>query len=400
MLTLLLSLVSPVLANGQTTHLWISATAIGHVEDESLAELLTEHASLLALGTMFPDGGYAIGHPYAETAHWEPFQDDFRDWIIDNYDDLSSPDAAAQVAFYMGLASHGMADQVFDSMYMERSRAYDADDGWSVESASLDTSQDVVFAHLTYPHSPPPDELPSVLPEIFERHGVEVDMDTLTEGQRWLDLAVEGVAGMSEADHLVDQHMDAFPWGCSHLLSEDVPGAPPFEARVVAKYWESLWATLNGQSQDLSVIGWWPLSDAHGHPRQADDVEARLSLVFNRGLYDAEVNAGSFQVESSSVTVPINLDLFYRDDSHVVNIAPVDEWMDEAAHGLTVEGLSGTDGRGMASPFALTFHTGAEPIHDEDSDELKDCGCAQARGAHWVWFSGLLILINRRRSSD
>ena len=100
---LLLSTPSLVLANGQTTHLWITDTAITHVQSEPLFALLSAHPDPLRAGTMFPDGGYAIGHEYGEIAHWEPFQDRFRDWITDTFDDPSSPEAAPHVAFYLGL---------------------------------------------------------------------------------------------------------------------------------------------------------------------------------------------------------------------------------------------------------------------------------------------------------
>jgi len=361
------------------------------------------------MGTMFPDGGYAIGHPYAETAHWEPFQDEFRDWILATFDGPSDPLAASHIAFYLGLASHGMADQVFDSLYMERSKVYDADMGWSDETASLDTSQDVVFAHLTSPQIPPEHDLPDILPSLFEEFGIDVDMDTLLEGQGWLDVAVEGVAGLSGVPSIVDIHTEAFPWGCSHLLDEDMPGAPPFEARMVAKYWESLWADLHKDSKPLEIMGWWPPMGATGHPRQADDVEARLSVIFNRSLWTDSVTSDHFGVTTPESDHPINPHLFYRDHSHVVNIAPIDDWVEDTEHRLTVDGITATDGREMAAPFTLDFNTGipeskdtADPVEPEGESPEKstDKGCAQlnARDPSWVWVLMPLALLTRRRS--
>ena len=93
-------------ANGQTTHLWITDTAIEHVQDDDLAALLRSQSGPLRAGTMFPDGGYAVDHGYGEAAHWEPFQDAYRDWIRENFSDLDSDEAAPHIAFYLGLASH------------------------------------------------------------------------------------------------------------------------------------------------------------------------------------------------------------------------------------------------------------------------------------------------------
>ena len=50
----------------------------------------------------------------------------------------------------MGMASHGMADQSFDSMYMSRAWVYDADQDWE---KSMDEATDVVFVAQTYGQS-------------------------------------------------------------------------------------------------------------------------------------------------------------------------------------------------------------------------------------------------------
>ncbi|MBK9649614.1 MAG: hypothetical protein IPO67_31430 [Deltaproteobacteria bacterium] len=73
---LFLSFGAPALANGQTTHSWISVHALAHLPPGDLHDLLTREdlAPYLLNGTMFPDGGYAVGDDYGERAHWEPFQ--------------------------------------------------------------------------------------------------------------------------------------------------------------------------------------------------------------------------------------------------------------------------------------------------------------------------------------
>jgi hypothetical protein len=338
---------------------------------------------------MFPDGGYAVNHGYGEVAHWEPFQGLFRDWILET-GDPSGEEAAPYVAFYLGLASHGMADQVFDSMYMERSRVYDAEFGWTQSQNSLDTSQDIVFANLTGAQGVPERWLPEVLPELFEAVGVEVDMETLENGQTWLELAVASVGAFADDSVSVDQHLEAFPWGCTHLLDAAVPGAPPMEAEVVARYWQALWAELLGETVSLEVIGTFPAEGAVGHEDSAEDVEARLSLVFNRGLYSEDVVGDYFRVAADGAELTVDLDLFYRDHSHVVNVSPIDGWVERSGHALTVSTeLSATDGRHLDAPFSLTFSTTPEP---------EGCGCTSSRDSGgWlsVWL-GALVLGRRR----
>ena len=400
MLFLLLAQLTPALANGQTTHLWITEQARTHLSDGALSEILTDQAAALRVGTMFPDGGYAVGHDYGEVAHWEPFQGLFRDWMLDNFDDIESEEAAPYVAFYMGLASHGMADQVFDSMYMERSRVYDSDDGWANDSHSLDTSQDIVFGSLTGGQPVSEFELPGVLPSLFSEAGVDVDMGTLQSGQGWLEIAVSGVSATSQDPELVELHREAFPWGCSHLLDEEVAGAPPMEAEIVARYWQALWAELSGEDVDLAVIGQWPRQGAAGHSDEVGDVEARLSVVFNKGMYEAAVSSRVFHVESEEQELPIELDLFYWTHSHVVNISPTEGWLEEADHQLVIASdIEATDGRRLSQPFTLNFST----LPDTEGIDTSPtaCGCTTARSSGSTWllplFGTLALFLTRRR---
>jgi hypothetical protein len=400
MLLFLLAQLTPALANGQTTHLWITEQARSHLSDGALAELLTAESAALRVGTMFPDGGYAIGHDYGEVAHWEPFQELFRDWIMDNFDDIESEEAAPYVAFYMGLASHGMADQVFDSMYMERSRIYDAEHGWVSESHSLDTSQDIVFGSLTGGQPLSEFELPGVLPSLFNEAGIDVDMSTLQSGQGWLEIAVTGVSVTSQDPDLVELHSEAFPWGCSHLLDEDVAGAPPMEAEIVARYWQALWAELSGEEVDLKVIGQWPREGATGHSDDVEDVEARLSVVFNKGMYEAAISSRVFHVESDEQELPIELDLFYWTYSHVVNISPTEGWLEEADHQLVIAGdIEATDGRRLSQPFTLNFST--RPDASGMNTSATACGCTAARSSAPTWLLTILgtlaLILTRRR---
>jgi hypothetical protein len=151
-----------------------------------------------------------------------------------------------------------------------------------------------------------------------------------------------------------------------------------------------LWAELLGETVALEVIGTFPAEGAVGHEDSAEDVEARLSVVFNRGLYGEDVVGDYFQVEADGAGLTVDLDLFYRDHSHVVNVSPLDGWVEKSGHALTVSTeLSATDGRQLDAPFALTFSTAPEP---------EGCGCSSSRGPG-SWFSvwlGALVLGRRR----
>ena len=106
------------LASGQFTHVWMTRHALDHLPEGELKELLTspEVTEVLINGTMFPDGGYAVNDDYGEIAHWEPIQNSYRDWIAEEYQTPYTKEAQQHIAFMMGMAAHGMADQVFDAL--------------------------------------------------------------------------------------------------------------------------------------------------------------------------------------------------------------------------------------------------------------------------------------------
>ncbi len=389
-----LLLTTAIFANGQTTHLWITEAARTHITDEALSEVLTTNSDALRVGTMFPDGGYAVDHPYGETAHWEGFQDLLRDHIRASWPDPTDTDAGATVAFYLGLASHGMADQLFDATYMERSKVYDAE-AWTTD-ASLDTSSDVVWASLTSPQEVPERWLPEELPELFAAAGVEVDADTLDAGQALLELAVMGVGALSASEDSVALHTENFPWGCAHLDDPMVPGRPAHEAEVVAAYWQVLWDELRGEEEALSLLATIPDDGGADHPETAGDIESRIGLVFSRGLMDGDVTDGTIVVSADGAEIAVTSDLFYRDHSHVVNVSPDAGWAAEAIHAVTVDpALRGSDGRAAAQRLGFSFST-APPVDTPEADtagadtasagaEVGRCGCGG--GA-----AGLLLL--------
>ena len=61
---------------GNHTHIGVTLHAIEHLPAGALKTLVAkpELRQMLVNGTIFPDGGYASGHDYGETAHWEPYQ--------------------------------------------------------------------------------------------------------------------------------------------------------------------------------------------------------------------------------------------------------------------------------------------------------------------------------------
>ncbi|MBL8615018.1 MAG: zinc dependent phospholipase C family protein [Deltaproteobacteria bacterium] len=420
----LVALASPAAwANGQTTHVWISREARQLVADGALGDLVRDPALEAALvhGTMFPDGGYPLGHPYGEAAHWEPFQGAYLAWIRRTYGPPYDDEEARQhVAFLLGLASHGMADQTFDAHYQNRSQGYDGALGWAAGD-SMDEATDFEWAWLTGPQEVPERFVPAAtLVEVFAERGIDVDEATLDEGQDLLELAI-GLVGLgSQAEEGLVRHREGFPWATSHMQDPDLPGTPAREAEVIALYWAEVWGRLHDlQPEDVILHthpaegGWVPSTD----PESPD---SRITITFRRSLHSDDIVPEAFLVEGPEGPLAVQTWLFYGTDSHIVHLVPVEPWPTDAELVVTVRaGLPDRLGGVLAADATFTVTTEAPPPEDsgcrfcedegadiadlEGTDEPKSrCeGCAsgpgQGLGAGLLGLLALVVGWRRRR---
>lgn len=388
MLALALLLAPVASANGQTAHLWITETALQHLPEGELKELLTREDLRASLrnGTMFPDGGYPLGDDYAEIAHWERFQGIYLDWIRETYAPPWEDEAARHIAFLLGMASHGMADQVHDALYLEEAKVQDASSDWA--TYSIDEATDVVLASEAGAQEAPEDVVPyERMVELYATYGYTVSRETLEDGQSLLRLALIAVGLMGEDAGAVEMYRGRFPWGTAHLF-DDERGNPPSEAEVVAVYWQVLWKRLHGEDwTDQPVIATFPASHDEGLPLAATDYDARPAFVFARGI-DGDVSEDQVTVEDASgEPVSVSPNLYYRDSSHVLLLAPNQDWIDEELYTATaLPGIAFLGDQALEEPWSFTFRAG-EPIVPEDTGkadtgEVKadtGCGCASAR---------------------
>lgn len=402
---MLLLLAPAALANGQTSHVWITLHALDHLPEGELRELLTRDdlRDALVNGAMFPDGGYAVDHPYGEVAHWEWMQAPYRAWIADTHEQPYTDEAARHVAFLMGMASHGMADQTYDALFMERARQHDAASDWD---RSMDEATDVAYAALYGGLVAPPAWIPAdaLVPLFLDPNGVDVDEETLYDGQFFLGIAIAYVAAASEDPAVVADYETWFPWATTHQ-DAGVDGDPACESEVVARYWQLLWDRLAGDDLlDRPVMTTWPADGGYEHPIEADTVESRVTVAFTRGLHAEEVGPEDFVVrDSAGRDHPFSVDVFYREASHLVHLIPADDWLVDEVY--TVEVLPGVptwDGDVYATGASFTFSTCPAPIVPEEPEAPRDaeddgaCGCATGSPGGLVLL-GLLTL--RRRAA-
>ena len=401
-LLLLVTLLVPAVAaaNGNVSHLWVTLWALDELPAGDLRDLLTRDGVDLALrnGANFPDGGYAVNDGYGEIAHWEPFQSAYLDWIVGNYAPPWSDEAAEHIAFLMGMASHGMSDQVYDSMYLTRAGIYD--EGAPGSIIGIDGSTDVALAAEAGPLEAPelwvPDELMAQL--MVEEMGHPVEAGTIRDGQALVAFSLYYVSNASLDPDEVAAHHDAYPWACAHQMDETEPGSPPTTVPVVVAYWQRLWARLHGEDPLADpLLARFPRSDASGHPIDAADIESMVSFVVARGLHSDSVGPETIAAhDNDGQPQPIDVHLYYGQSSHVVNLRPVDGWANEGSHTVTAgPGVRSWDELDYDT-FTFAFDTGVATEQPQEST----CACS-ASGAHChvhlVALLGLAAACLRRR---
>jgi hypothetical protein len=397
----ILALFAPAFANGQTSHQWITERSLEELPAGELKDFLSApdvHDALLN-GTMFPDGGYAVGDNYGEMAHWEPTQDLYLAWILANHPAPFDEVGAQHAAFLFGMMSHGMADQFYDATFMERSKAWDPAESWAC--CSMDEATDVAMAAATEPGVVPEKWWPEELIPLFAANGHTVDFDTVDQGQSLLGLAIAYVGASSEYEETVQRYTDEFPWACTHQVDPDVVGNPQHEARIVAAYWQVLWARLHGEDGWSSpVIGSVP--DAGGWQPVVDhtSVDGRIAVVFAKGLEPSTVDGAITVARADGTEVPVTVDVYYGYASHVVNITPGEDWAVDAEHVITVHpGVTTFDGYVLEDTITIPFTT-KEPVEAEPEPmpmpEGDGCGCGGAAGAGWMWLVAGVGVIGRR----
>jgi len=393
----------PVLANGQSTHVWIAQHAQTHLTDGELRDFVTDPAIQTALinGAMFPDGGYPLDDDYAEIAHWEPFQNAYRDWIAETYAPPWSDEASRHVAFLLGMAAHGIADQVFDALFMERSRQEDTDGGWG---DNFDLATDVVMMARVGKVEAPDHWLPAQpLIDIYrDQHAHTVTQSTLEEGQGLLRFAIGSVGLMSENPEGVTMYEADFPWAATVIDDPDQPGSPPCEGEVLALYWQSVWARVHGRAEEVDLLlRTFPEDGGYAHPTTAGIVENRISLVMAEAIRSDSLTADRIVLtHEDGEVVPTEAWLFYRDNSHVIHLAPLEDLLEDTAYTVTIgAGLETIDGRLTGGSTRFSFSTGAPPA-DSGQDTAPRAkrraatgcgGCAAVSGSAPVAVVLLLI---------
>ena len=412
-------------ANGNYSHLWMTTDALSYLEDGGLQDLLTrpELLDIIRNGAMYPDGGYVVGDGYGEISHWEPFHLTYLDWIRTNFQPPWSPEAAQHIAFLMGMTAHGISDQLYDGMYLERAAFYD-ENGSDATLLGLDAATDACFAAtqglMELPETWVPAEVLAPLYEIAAGHSVEAS--TIEQGQALVIVAVMVANDAIGIPETMDEYMTLYPWACGNQDNPEIPGSPVTHGPVIARYWSVLWERLHGgEVMDQPLIGtFFTGSTPYGQMMDSSNPDSRVSFAMPWGLDPSTVDATSVVVTGEDGDVhPVGINVYYGANSHLVNLKPTEDWAQETSYTVTISPpISDWTGSPIGTTHTFTFSTGPEPRTPSDGDHAdvadnpetddgrsgKRGGCAATDQAPplpvLLLLLGLLVVLWRKAMAD
>ncbi len=350
-------------ANGTVSHIHISELAIRALAPGELRDLMMrpENVRALRAGSMFPDSGYSVSDEYGEIAHWSPFLRTYVQDLRRRYDDTyTSADAEGEVAFLLGVASHGLADQTYDTTLLARALELD---GPEPASRPVDQYADYflivdhdarmgVEAIAPYP----------VLPPIFAAGADHrVTVETLMMG-------VERMRGVVDfqiaiADTLYFDAWESYPWLGTHVYNHDAVGSLPWTAEVVADYWEVIWRRLHGAAdletdllirthpEDGSVN--WPVSSAER------GALGKVGLFFGHGVRRSQVAPLITMQAREGEGLPIRLETAYGgEERNLIFVVPEGELAYDTEYQVTLHpGVETLDGDRIEVRSSFSFRT-------------------------------------------
>lgn len=356
-------------ANGNHTHIAITLHAISHLPAGPLKQLLSDPTlrPMLIGGTIFPDGGYAANHGYGEAAHWEPLQRALAKRIGEVCPALPGDATCRErLTFLFGMASHGMADQVFDGLFMVAAKVHDKK-GWAHGTFdSLDTMSDVMWAARHGAAESPELWLPlDDLLAAFAAQGISVPSDKITDGQFILLNAVLAyVRNAAKDPDKVKAAEERYPWSSKHLEDPHTAGSPLCEGRIIASYWQHLWAEwVDGRAPAVEVMATLPTHGGSGVVADHTSPDAIAAVVFSRGLNDEKKQPAKVEVQTEKGTkLSVKLDIFYGNSAHMLRLTPQQDW--PVGERIDVRILPGAvesvDGVAYAQHTTFSFTAGAD----------------------------------------
>ena len=250
----------------------------------------------MIFGSCFPDTGYGIGHPYGEIMHWPPFLQALIDTI--STDPLGY--SLETRCFVIGLAAHGLQDEIFDTFFLPQVDHYD-----QVGQETVDVGLEAILVA---------DQVAQASPSVFVPHGLLIEtlsaeFDTmvsvaeLDEAARRVKIAVIDYFGALAKSQEAGAR-ESMPWASTHYLDETVVGSLLSEIEPTRRYLRGVEARLRGGSASSDILT--SFGGRIIYPSGINGAK-RLGIVLARGVRVGSLGAGILWRERNFMAEPVRM---------------------------------------------------------------------------------------------
>ncbi len=371
-------------AHGVWGHVHVTGWAIENLPPGELRDFFQEPEVFNAaiFGAAFTDSGYAVrtgpfqsrARAYSEHTHWEPFIEDFIEWIRENDPPpWDTPESRRRVAFLMGCAAHGLQDEVFDSLFL-----YQVDEHDHGGQDEADPGSDGFLAldgHIRL--APTPDIPMETLLELYSDLGEDITEGVIQLGVDLLmNIYLNDGPGISIAESLGEDYEEQIPWTRAHYLDPNIPGSLRAEINPTAAYLEALWARLNGEADGADlVIHAYPESPRRLLSHDSSSPDSWVTFIFAEGVSYDSATPHWFDDDGGDVPLTKRNTRWNAGWTRLVRLLPDDDLVpgDWYRAGLN-EGATPISGATYDDEFSFRFQVNCEGDSDTcpPLDEIVD----------------------------
>lgn len=300
---------APAEAHGIWGHIHVTGWAIENLPEGEVRDFFADPEVMNAAlyGAAFTDSGYwpqggsleAPARAYGEHTHWEPFIEDFVAWMqVHDPPPWTSQESRLRVAFLMGCASHGLQDELFDSLFLDQAAQHDG-----AGQEATDPGIDGFLGLDGWLRFAPTPWIPmDVLLELYAPLDAGVDAEVIQRSADLMELVY--LRRPEAAASLGRQYAAQLPWTRANYLNPDLPGSLRAEVLPTARYLQALWDRLHGADLTGSpVIYAWPDTPRRLGSGEAGSLDSRVTLIFGAGLRYGEA-APRWADEATGADVP------------------------------------------------------------------------------------------------
>ncbi|APR81976.1 Hypothetical protein A7982_07325 [Minicystis rosea] len=357
-------------ATGMQGHMYMAQCAAEQAKDTRLRALFDAHALHLANGAIFPDSGYtAPDHDQGEIAHWEQYIEGYIQTLRERYaSPLDDPEGAAQVAFLMGAAAHGITDSTFDALLYARAEQVEPAD-----TDSLDTAMDIFLVHdMPRFYVPEPAFDAKLLSDVYvQKIPHAVTPDAIEDA---MSTARSGVAVVTKLLHVgADDYGQKYPWSRSHFRDPRTPGGYAHGAKVVLGYYREILRRLDGgKSADGVVIGTYP---EEAYPLVTLDPtrpDGKVLFFFGEGMDRTTIDDNSVILrDDMGNVIPSKVDVFRGDQwANVLRVEAMVPWKPGTKYTAVLgKGIKTLSGASPSADQEISFTTCTPSSPGGDCDE-------------------------------